>query len=377
MSKLTGLSKQTVSEVVAELESGGWAHQTGRTSGNIGRTAVTYEIRRDAAYVVGVDLGGSKVSAALADLSCTVVAEATQATDPRGGIHAVRQVKDMIEALVREAGAPLSGIRLAVVGTPGVLDRQTGAIGLVPNIDGLGAFNVVEALEQALGADIVVENDVNLAVLGERWRGCADAVANVAFIALGTGIGMGLVIGGDLVRGARGAAGEICFLPIGGDLYAPEARTVGPLEMEIGTGGILRRYHAAGGPDGSSVRDVFERLGADDVAAEAVIRDTARTLALAIAAVVAIVDPDLIVLGGSIGVQLELVERVRAELARVLVRPVPVEPSRLGTRAGLMGALAVALHRLHNDLFGVRSLRAGVPLPPLAAEAPLAAEGEV
>ena len=77
MSKVTGLSKQTVSEVVADLESGGWAHRTGRTRGSIGRTAITYEIRKDAAYVLGVDLGGSKVGAALADLACTVVAEAT------------------------------------------------------------------------------------------------------------------------------------------------------------------------------------------------------------------------------------------------------------------------------------------------------------
>jgi predicted NBD/HSP70 family sugar kinase len=373
MSKATGLSKQTISDVVGDLESGGWARQTGRTRGGIGRTAVTYEIRKDAAYVVGVELGGTKVSAALADLACAIVTEATEATDPRGGVHVVRQVKDLVEALAREAGAPPSRLRLAVVGTPGVLDRETGAIGLVPNIGGLDAFNVVAALERALGAGIVVENDVNLAVLGERWRGCADGVANVAFIALGTGIGMGLVVGGGLVRGGRGAAGEICFLPIGGDPYAPEARTVGALEMEIGTGGILRRYHAAGGPNGSSVRDVFERLAAGDEAAEAAVRDTARTLALAVAAVVALVDPDLVVLGGSIGVRPELVERVRAELARVLARPVPVEPSRLGTRAGLMGALAVALSRMHNDLFGVRDLRAGVPLPPLAAETPRAA----
>src|SRR3712207_2614802 len=137
MSKLTGLSKQTISEIVADLESGGWAHRTGRTRGGIGRTAVTYEIRKEAAYVLGVDLGGSKVSAALADLACTVVAEKTEATDPRGGVHVVRQVKNMAEALARGAGAPLSDIRLAVIGTPGVLDRETGAIGLVPNIGGL------------------------------------------------------------------------------------------------------------------------------------------------------------------------------------------------------------------------------------------------
>src|SRR5918998_1729638 len=141
MSKATGLSKQTISDVVADLESGGWARQTGRTRGGIGRTAVTYEIRKDAAYVVGVDLGGSKVSAALADLACAIVAEATEATDPRGGVHVVRQVKDLVEALAREAGAPPSRIRFAVIGTPGVLDRETGAIGLVPNIGGLDAFN--------------------------------------------------------------------------------------------------------------------------------------------------------------------------------------------------------------------------------------------
>src|SRR5690242_16156205 len=113
IAKATGLSKQTVSEVVRALEIAGWVRPTGRTRGNVGRTATIYEICPEAAFVLGVDLGGTKVHGAIADLACEVVAEASEPTDERGGRAVVEQIADLFTRLAKRAGIERSRVRLA------------------------------------------------------------------------------------------------------------------------------------------------------------------------------------------------------------------------------------------------------------------------
>jgi len=362
LSKETGLSKQTISEVVDAFEQQGWARPVGRTSGNIGRTAVLYELCADSGYAVGVDLGGTKVSAAIADISGAILLETTEPTDPRGGRAVLDQVARLAARLAREINVHPKRILSTVVGTPGVMSPRTGAIELAPNISGFSELDVATSLREKLGGQAAIENDVNLALLGEIWQGCAQDTANVAFLALGTGVGLGLSANGRLIRGENGAAGEIGYLPLGGDPFGPESRAPGALEYEIGAAGILRRYRAAGGEAGS-VREIFDRLAAGEPAAASVVADTARTAALAIAAVAALFDPKLLVIGGSIGARPEFVERVRDYLTRCAPRPIEIRASALQNRAGMVGALAVALNRLHENLFGVPDLPGELPLP--------------
>lgn len=372
LSKVTGLSKQTMSEVIAELEEGGWVARVGTSRGAVGRTAATYEIERRAAYSLGVDLGGTKVSAALADLSGEISVEASEPTDARGGHAVLEQIRRLAGELCGAAGIAIDRVRSVVVGTPGVVDPETGTIALVPNIRGLSEINVRRELGALFGGlDIVIENDVNLAMLGEAWRGCAQGAGNAAFLAIGTGAGLGLIVNGKLVRGATGAAGEIAYLPVGADLTSPQALEVGAFELEVASTGIVRRFSQAGGT-AQTARDVFVRLEAGDRRAEAAIDAVALTLALAIAALSAILDPELVAMGGSIGVRPELIDRVRRHLPSVSARPVKIMPSLLGSRAGLVGALSAAINRLHNDLFGVSDLPGELALPPAAL--PRAAE---
>ena len=371
LSKVTGLSKQTVSEVVDVLERDGWAHATGRTNGRIGRTALNYELRRDAAFVFGVDLGGTKIAAALADVACNIVAERTIATDQRGGAAVIRQVAQLLHDLTGEAGLQPAHVALAVLGSPGVLD-SAGGLGFAPNVAGLETLDVPAALRTALGCPVEIENDVNLAVLGERWRGSASGCEHVAFIALGTGVGLGLVSGGRLMRGARGAAGEIAYLPFGSDPASETGRRQGALEDAIGAAGIARRYAANGGAAGTPVTSIFDALVAGDPAAFQSLDETAALLARAILSIVAVIDPERVLLGGSIGARQEMVDLVRRHYAVIAPAPLAIEPSTLGSRAGLVGALAVALNRLHNQLFGVQDLTGALTLPspaPMVSEA--------
>jgi predicted NBD/HSP70 family sugar kinase len=363
LSKSTGLSKQTISEVIDTFEQQGLVRPIGRTSGNIGRTAVLYELSSEGGHVLGVDLGGTKLTVAIADISSKVLSEVTEPTHPRGGVVVLDQIAKLANRLAQDVNTHPSRIRSIVVGTPGVVNPKSGAIELAPNIADLGQLDVVGVLTEKLGSTVRIENDVNLALLGEIWHGCAQNVANVAFIALGTGVGLGLSVNGHLVRGENGAAGEIGYFPIGGDPFRAEVRNQGCLEYEAGAGGIIRRYKEAGGHTVENVRSIFERMECGDETATKIIDDTARLIVLAAAMVVAMANPKLIVLGGSIGARPEFAKRVSDELSRISSRPIEIRPSALGNRAGVVGALAVGLSRLHEELFGITSLPGVLPLP--------------
>lgn len=363
LARATGLSKQTMSQVIAELEKSGLVQAVGVSRGPIGRSATAFEIIKGAAYALGVDCGGSKTSAAIADLSGGILAEATEPTDPRGGRHVVGQIRVMAGTLADRLGIDISSVRSVVVGTPGVVDPDTGVVALVPNIKGLSNFHVARALGEHFSQIVTIENDVNLAMLGEVWRGCASSCENAAFIAIGTGVGLGLISNGKLVCGASGAAGEIAYLPIGEDTTSRTALEVGAFELEVGSLGIVRRYRAAGGKAVVSVRDIFERLEAGDPIAGAVLDATARTIGLAITTLNALTDPELVVLGGSVGMRPELVERVERVMPSLYARPVRIAASALGSRAGLVGAVSSAVHRLRNDLFGIPDMPGELTLP--------------
>lgn len=364
ISKLTGLSKQTISEIVRDLEDGGWVRVTGRTSGHVGRTAVTYELVDDAAFIVAVDLGGTKVRVAITDLAGRIVAEAMAPTNPHGGQPLVAQISTMAFEAADSCTVPREKLRLAVVGVPGAPDNRTGRVLLAPNIRGFDAMDVLEAFRQAFGFEVVLENDVNLAALGESWQGQGQGIDNLAYVALGTGIGSGLILGGNLVRGAANAAGEMGYLPIGADPIDPESLRVGAYERAVATHGIIQRYENVTG-EKIGVPDIFERAAKEDAAAVLAIDETARYVACGIAAICAIANPQLVILGGSIGLRPEILERTRHFLPLCFPYPVDVAASELGARAALVGATAVGLSQLHNTLFGVAAPDAGISLPPV------------
>ena len=363
IAKQTGLSKQTISEIAASLEKDDWIRETGRTSGHVGRSAITYEIVPDAACIATVDLGGTKVRAAIADLSCRLLAEVTEATDKRGGMHIVRQIARMCRNAAKNSAIGFERVRLAVVGVPGVPDHQSGRVHMAPNIPGFDDHDIESSLKSEIGIDVIFENDVNLAVTGEHWAGAGAGVDDLVFVALGTGIGAGIIVAGELVRGTRGAAGELGFLPIGADPFEDESKRAGALERIVATAGIRSRYYELAKED-LTVPEIFDRAAAGDGQAESVIEHTARYLAWAIAAVAAITNPKLIVLGGSIGGREELVLPTRKFAAECLPRPLEIVESELGSRAALVGGAAIGLGQLHTILFSGGVPGADITLPP-------------
>jgi predicted NBD/HSP70 family sugar kinase len=349
---VTRLPEPVIAASIADLERGGWLRPDVRASAGVDHTTRAYSLASDAAYSFAADLGGTKVAAAIADLTGQILAELTEATDPRGGRHIVDQLIELAAKLGASVGVDTAKIRSVVVGIPGAVDPRTGRISMAPNVEGLANFDVLQCMRNHFGPAVMLENDANLAMLGEVVRGCAQGCQNAAFLALGTGAGLGLIIDGRLVRGASGAAGEIAYLPIGRNPTSPSALSTGAFELEVGSLAVVQRYRIHGQASIASAHDVFNLLHAGDDIAKAVLDDTAHYIALAVTALQSILDLEIVVLGGSIGVRPELVERVQREMAAVFSRPVSIVPSELGTRAGLIGAVCGAISHLHDQHFG-------------------------
>ena len=300
-------------------------------------------------YCFAADLGGTKLAAAMADEHGRIVAELTEPTDPRGAACVAEQLAACADKLAHAAGIEVSRARRVMVGVPGAIDPRTGRISLIPNIAGLEDFDLLVYLRGRFGADVAIENDVNLAMLGEHALGCASRCRNAAFLALGTGAGLGLLIDGKLFRGARGSAGEIADLPIGHDPTSQVSFAAGTFELEVGSVAIVDRYRRHGGAAVATVRDIFTRLEQGDEVAASVLDTTARWVALAVVTLQSLLDLELIVLGGSIGVRPELYERVRRALPALFSRSITIAPSQLGDRAGLVGAVWAAAKALPQN----------------------------
>lgn len=298
--------------------------------------------------VIGLDLGGTKLIGAIANARGAILAERTAPTETAEALSALDQMTQMVSDLLANAGAQARQVAQIVVGVPGVVAAD-GSVSLSPHVRFPTGTSLGEALGKATGLPVFVENDANIAAFGE-YVSRRLASGALAFVALGTGIGMGLIVEGGIVRGASGAAGEIGTLPFGADPIAALAEHPGgAFEATVSTGGILSRYRAAGGA-ASSVREIFERADADEAIAREVVDASLRDLAHGLGTVVALLDPGVIVLGGGIGARPGVAEGVGKWLAQMVPTACAVVPSTLGNRAGLLGALAQA-HRLARLAF--------------------------
>jgi predicted NBD/HSP70 family sugar kinase len=353
-----GLSKPTISSIMGRLESQGLVKVHGSRPSATGRPATLYELNRQAGYVLGFDLGGATVRAVLADLYGDVVQYTARPVDGGTPAAILRQLRDMRDHLVATAAIDGRLLLAAGIGVPGILDPSGHSVSAAYNVPALAELDVRDDVAAALGVPVTVENDVNLAAIGEGWRGCAVGCRNYALIAVGTGVGMGIVLEGELYRGPRGAAGEIDFLPLAvdqapvtGDHGAPASH--GPLESRVSGPSVLARYRSATGrTDAEKVSDLAAAAAAGDAAAEAAIRELAAAVAFAVASVVCVLDPERVVLGGGVGSIEGLLPPVREAVRRLSTRDVPIETGTLAGRATAYGALAVALRDARQRLLG-------------------------
>ncbi|XVQ84524.1 ROK family protein [Microbispora siamensis] len=363
LAQVSGLSKPTISMALADLERARLVRPVGLRTGGTGRAALLYEIRPEAGWVLAADIGRTTVRLALADLVGDVVARRQEPSSARSYDGLLEQLVRLAAEVVAEAGLEPGDVTVTVFGTPGIHDKESGALRLAPNLPGWERPGAVDALSGVTGSPYTVENDVDLAAVGEGAYGLGKGVSHFVLVSIGTGVGMGVVIDGGLYRGARGAAGEISYLPMGlpgGEDGPGFDRRRGEFESVASADGVVAAA-ARLGMTAATAKEVFDAARGGDAVARRVVDTEADHVARALAGVIAVLDPELVVLGGGIGAQAgDLLAGPVAERLETLVALTPprIEVSTLGPDAVILGALAVGLSTA-RDLVFERAVAAG------------------
>jgi predicted NBD/HSP70 family sugar kinase len=351
LTAVSGLSKPTVAVALATLEREGLIRVAGRISGRRGRATMLYELRPEAGFVLGLDVGREYVRGAIADLSGAVRSRGQRKVHPTSSAGRVSELVALADELVAAVKIKRSAVTQTVIGSPGIYDRRRDAFFMARGLPGWQRPQVLAELRRAFGEDMVVENDVNLAALAERDVGTAQGVRNFGFVTVGTGIGLGLIIDGKLHRGSHGGAGEIAFMTLGSDASVDpkDARRRGWLESAASAAGVVRAAKNAKMKGVVTARQIFEAAERGDALCSRIVSDEAKLIARAIASITAVADLDLVVLGGGIGQNDYFVEQVKRELRPLVRLPIEVRASALGEEAIVQGSLAVgAEHAWHR-----------------------------
>jgi predicted NBD/HSP70 family sugar kinase len=380
LARVSGLSKPTVSLALANLNRVGLVRLAGQRTGLPGRSALLYEVRPEAGFVLGLDIGLRYLRGAVVDLVGGIRARASREVGNGGsGVRdRIGELVRLAEDLCARAGITLESVTQTVVGSPGVYDRRRDVISLTGGLPGLDGPEALACLREAFGSHVAIENDVDAAALAERALGHGRDVDNFAFVHIGTGIGMGLVLEGKLHRGVHGVAGEIAFMPLSdasaaedgtardgtardggaGDGAAAEpdsvdpreARRRGPLEIAAAADGIVRAARRAGMTGPVTARSVFEAAAGGNPRAAAVVDAEARLVAAAICCVITVADPSLVVLGGGIGQAPGFADAVASALAVMTPVMPDLKVSALGTDVVVDGCLAEGSALAWNQL---------------------------
>jgi predicted NBD/HSP70 family sugar kinase len=356
LAKATGLSKPTVSAALGGLESARLVKLVGSVGGRPGPTTAIYDMNVYAGWVAGIDVGADWIRVAIADLRGDFIARRDVRNTARSAAELVRRVRRLAESAAAEAGIEWADVTYAVLGSPGVLNAATGRLDFADNLPGWGRPGLLDKLKAALEIDFAIENDINLAALGELASGAGQGRSNFVMVSVGTGVGMGIVINGALYVGARGAAGEVSFLPTAeSGIPDGNARQRGMTETVTAAGGIARAARQAGLAL-ASVKEIFAAAAAGDQRAFAVVEAEGRRIGALIVAVAAILDPELVILGGGVGRNLAMLGDA---ITRRIEELGPLRPSivasDLGDTGVLQGAVARALEVARDRLFSTRA----------------------
>ncbi|HYQ76838.1 ROK family transcriptional regulator [Cellulomonas sp.] len=351
LSARLGLSKPTVSVAVAELERAGLALQRTSRSGATGRSAAVYAVAPNAGWTLGIDLGNAQVRLAARGIAGDRLGERRATLRQAGSVDRLLEVTAHALAELRAglvAAGPLLAVAVALPKPVRADHRLTGREG--PSLGGLAPEELLARLGVPAGVPVLAENNVNCAVLAETGHGVAAGRQDVVFVQVGERIGAGVVVGGVLVHGARGGAGEVADLPFPwADDRAPQELGA---ERHVGAAALVARLpgRPAAGDLRAQVDALLARAEAGDAVAVAAVRDHAREVARVVTALVAVLDPEVVVLGGPVGEHPLVVRWVRAELAG-LSGHTEVVPSALGGAATVEGAAALAARHLVGELF--------------------------
>ncbi len=356
------VSLPTVMRIVDELVDEGFVRPQGTTEWSGGRRRSLLEFNAEGQVVVGVDLGGTKMFGAVADLGGTIVDEVDLSRNGSSGEDNYNRLVDLIDTLLASDKLRGRQIRGIGIGAPGITEHKQGVVKWAYTLNWQD-LPLKARLSERYGLPITVDNDVNLAALGELWFGAGQNTQNMVVIAIGTGIGAGIIIDGALYLGSHEASGEIGHMIPGREFLGTWHQDFGALENAASGTGIARRarqilkgQRSPAELDCLSAEDIFEAARQGQAWAKGLIDEVVDYLAIAIANLSVSFDPELIVLGGGMTRSADLLVE---PILRRIEGAIPTLPrlvvSTLGRRAAAMGAVAKVLHST-TDFYIVHKL---------------------
>jgi predicted NBD/HSP70 family sugar kinase len=361
ISEQTRVSKVTVAQMLTRLEERGLVTVVGQQEGGRGPNAALYSVVPSSAYVAGLYVEMDLVTAGVADVTGRIVAEVS--VNPNDAANPVELVRGAVDRACRTAGVEMSRLNALVIGSPGVVNPHTGDPQLAINLPDWHE-GVLDSLRGALHRPVIIENDVNLAALAERSVGAARE-GDFVLVWMGVGLGMAAFLGGKLHRGAAGAAGEIGYLPVPGAPLQEDVRhpASGGLQSLVGANvvrmlagvfgfGALTAEEAVRAAVKAASGSASNGSGATVARAEEFLGEVARRVALGVASISVVLDPGLVVLGGTVGLAggAALADRVAAEVCRIFPASPRVVPTGVTGAPVLRGAMLAAVDQARTDL---------------------------
>ncbi|AXK32894.1 ROK family transcriptional regulator [Streptomyces armeniacus] len=372
IARSTGLSAATVSNIVRELKDGGTVDVTPTSAG--GRRARSVSLSGDAGIVVGVDFGHSHLRVAVGNLAHQVLAEEAEPFDvDASSSEGFDRAEELVERLIAATGIGRDKVIGVGLGVPGPIDVETGALGSTAILPGWHGTRPREELAGRLGVPVHVDNDANLGALGEQVWGSGRGATDLAYIKIGSGVGAGLVINGQIYRGPGGTAGEIGHITL--DESGPVCRcgNRGCLETFTAARYVLPLLNSSHGPD-ITMPKVVRLAREGDPGCRRLVADIGRNIGSGVANLCNLLNPSRVVLGGDLAEAGDLVlDPVRDSVARYAIpsaaRQLTVAPGTLGGRAEVLGALALVLSEMGDSTLLDSAAPAGGPSAPAAASA--------
>ncbi|MPQ43271.1 ROK family protein [Clostridium tarantellae] len=309
-------------------------------------------------YVVGVDLGGTKISCALADLNGKVISQNTIATNANEGeVPVLNRIINSIETVIEDGKVTIEDVKAIGIGSPGPLNSKTGIIITTPNLP-FKNFNLVDPLKNRFNIPVYLDNDANVAAIGEFMFGAGKGTENMVFFTVSTGVGGGAILNGKIYRGSTSNALEVGHATVApnsglrcncGNIGCLEALSSGTAIGKRGKDAIatnidtsLKQY------ENVTSYEVFKEAEKGDKVSKEIIDTALNYLGIGVANAIATFDPDMVVIGGGVSKAGNIVfekvqEVVNTRCFKSMAEHCKIMPAGLGTDAGVIGAVALAL----------------------------------
>jgi predicted NBD/HSP70 family sugar kinase len=353
IARAIGLSKPTTAEILRDLIDYKLIREVEPGEGDSKRARFVYEAISDLKVSLAIDIGSRFIRVAVGDLNIVTRAETSVAVTSLKLPNLKKLIHLAVSEVLKDAGFKLTDVAAIAVGTPGVVDQNTGIVSIAGTIGTLDGINLAEMIYKEFGIYPTVENDINLVTVGEQAAGHGVGIENFAVLSVGSGLGSGIVLNGKLHRGHRGAAGEVFFVPFGDprDYHRNATNPSGDRISEI-TRELAKKHKKTTLVEPYTTYEIIKAAKDGDALGRAVIEQEAERIALYVAAISAIVDVELVVLTGGIGRQSDFfIDPIRKLVSEILPFPPKIEVSTLGESGILIGALQIATAQARDLVF--------------------------